>query len=96
MEVLLVEFRIKPGFESAFAQAITANAEASRTQEPGCRQFDVCTHPADQAHFVLYELYDDEAAVQAHLASAHFLQMNAATASWVQDKRVWRGTRAAP
>jgi quinol monooxygenase YgiN len=96
MQVLLVEFRIKPGFEAAFARAITANAKASLAQEPGCRQFDVCAHPADPAHVVLYELYDDELAVQAHLASAHFLQMNAATAHWVLDKRVWRGTRAAP
>lgn len=95
MEVLTVEFRIRPGYEVAFAQAIQANAQAS-LQEPGCRQFDVCLDPADPALFVLYELYDDEDAVQAHLAAPHFLAMSRETAAWVQDKRVWRGQRLWP
>ena len=96
MQVLVVKFRIKPGFVDAFAQAITENARASRETEPGCRQFDVCRDPQDPALFFLYELYDDEAAIAAHMQSAHFLQMNDATASWVDDKQVWRYDRLAP
>jgi autoinducer 2-degrading protein len=79
-----------------FEAAIVENARLSRETEPGCRQFDVCRDPEDAALFFLYELYDDEAAVQAHLATPHFLQMNAATASWVERKTVWRYTRVAP
>jgi quinol monooxygenase YgiN len=41
------------------------------TPSPGCRQFDVCRDPLDPALFFLYELYDDEAAIQAHLDSPH-------------------------
>ena len=48
------------------------------------------------AIFFLYELYDDEAAIQAHLQSAHFLQMNAASAGWVERKTIWRYQRVAP
>ncbi len=96
MQVLVVEFRIKPEQVAAFEVAILANAQASREQEPGCRQFDVCRNADEPELFYLYELYDDEAAVQAHLASAHFLQMNAATAAWVESKKVWRGQRQAP
>ncbi len=96
MQALVVEFRIKPEHVEAFAAAIIDNARASRLSEAGCRQFDVCRDPADASLFLLYELYDDEAAVQAHLRSAHFLQMNEATASWVEKKIVWRYTRVAP
>ena len=93
---LVVEFRIKPEFVDAFATAIEDNARASRDSEPGCRQFDVCRDPADASLFFLYELYDDEAAIQAHLKSAHFLQMNETTAGWVQSKAVRKLQRTAP
>jgi len=96
MQVLVVEFRIKPPFIEAFAAAITENARASRETEPGCRQFDVCRDPNDAALFFLYELYDDEAAVQAHLLAPHFLQMSELSASWVEKKTVWRYQRVAP
>jgi quinol monooxygenase YgiN len=39
---------------------------------------------------------DDEAAFQVHLASAHFLQMNAATAPWVATKTVRKLQRVQP
>ena len=96
MQALVVEFRIKPEFVRDFEAAIEANARASRETEPGCRQFDVCRDPADPSRFFLYELYDDEAAVQAHLQSAHFLQMVAATASWIDAKVVRKLRRMHP
>ena len=96
MQALVVEFHIKPEFVRDFAAAVEDNARLSRETEPGCRQFDVCRNPADPTLFFLYELYDDEAAVQAHLSAPHFLQMNEATAGWVQSKNVWRYTRVAP
>ena len=96
MQALVVEFHIKPEFVGDFAAAIEDNARASRDTEPGCRQFDVCRDPADPSLFYLYELYDDEAAVQAHLKSAHFLQMDAATASWIDAKVVRKLRRTHP
>ena len=96
MQTLVVEFRIKRAFIEAFEGAIVENARASRETEPGCRQFDVCRDPADATLFFLYELYDDEAAVQAHLQTPHFMQFNAATAAWVESKKVWHYTRMAP
>jgi (4S)-4-hydroxy-5-phosphonooxypentane-2,3-dione isomerase len=96
MQALIVEFIVKPAFVEAFAVAIALNAKTSRESEPGCLQFDVCRDSANPQLFFLYELYNDEAAVQAHLNSAHFLQMNTATASWVQGKSVRRMQRTAP
>ena len=96
MLALVVEFRIKPEHLADFAVAIEENARLSRNTEPGCRQFDVCRDCGDASLFFLYELYDDESAIQAHLRSAHFLQMDAATASWVQSKVVRKLQRTAP
>jgi (4S)-4-hydroxy-5-phosphonooxypentane-2,3-dione isomerase len=88
MLALVVEFRIQSAHIEAFDAAIRANAQASLEHEPGCRQFDVCRDAADPALFFLYELYDDEAAMQAHLRSPHFLQMNTGPAAWVERKTV--------
>lgn len=96
MRALVVEFRILPAHVEAFDAAIRANASASLAQEPGCRQFDVCRDPADAQLFFLYELYDDEAAIQAHLQAPHFLEMNAATATWVEAKVVRTLQRTQP
>jgi len=96
MQALVVEFHIKPGFVREFEVAISENARTSRATEPGCRQFDVCRDPTDPSLFFLYELYDDEAAVQAHLKSAHFLQMDAAAACWVDAKVVRKLRRTHP
>jgi (4S)-4-hydroxy-5-phosphonooxypentane-2,3-dione isomerase len=93
---LVVEFHIRSEFVGDFAAAIEDNARASRETEPGCRQFDVCRNPADASLFFLYELYDDEAAIQAHLQSAHFLQMDQRTAGWAHSKVVRKLQRTAP
>ena len=95
MLALVVEFRIAASHVDAFDAEIQANARTSRETEPGCRQFDVCRDPADPTLFFLYELYDDEAAVQAHLRAPHYLRMDAATATWVQSKVVRRYVRTA-
>jgi len=96
MQALIVEFQIRSEFVGDFAVAIEDNARASRETEPGCRQFDICRDPADPALFFLYELYDDEAAIQAHLKSAHFLQMDQRTAGWAHSKVVRKLQRTAP
>jgi quinol monooxygenase YgiN len=96
MLALVVEFRIKPVHIEAFDVAIRANAAASVEREPGCRQFDVCRDARDPALFYLYELYDDEAAIQAHLRSLHYLEMSAASASWVESKSVRQLERTQP
>jgi quinol monooxygenase YgiN len=93
---LVVEFRIKPEFVARFEVAIAENARLSREVEPGCRQFDVCRDPNDRSLFFLYELYEDQAAIDAHLQSPHFLSMDSATRDWVASKTVRRLTRTNP
>jgi quinol monooxygenase YgiN len=85
--VVTVAFAAKPGFRGDFRKEMIANAEASRAREPGCRRFDVC-ESADGSRIFLYEVYDDEAAFRAHLATDHYLRFSERTASWVAEKHV--------
>ena len=93
MLALVVEFRIKSEHIAAFEREILENARASRETEAGCRQFDVCRDPADPAVFFLYELYDDAAAIEAHLGTAHYRHMDLVSARWVDSKTVRRFVR---
>ena len=93
--VVAVVLVAKPDHRAEFRQEMIANATASRTREPGCRQFDVC-ESADGAEIFLYEVYDDEAAFQAHLATEHYKRFNARTTPWVADKRIVKYGRISP
>lgn len=96
MFTVVVEFRIHPPYAEAFRDAIVENARLSVELEAGCQQFDVCCDPADPALFFLYEIYDSADAFQVHLKSAHFLQMNERTATWVASKQVKTFQRVQP
>lgn len=95
MQALVVEFDVEPAFVEVFAAAIAENARRSLEAEPGCRQFDICRDPQQASLFVLYELYDDAEAVQAHLRSPHFLGFARASAAWVRGKQVRQLERSA-
>jgi quinol monooxygenase YgiN len=69
---LMVQLEVRPEDRDEFLVAITANAEASVRDEPGCHRFDVCALEDDEHRFVLYELYDDAAAFEAHKRAPHF------------------------
>ena len=88
MFVVVVFFEIKAAHVEEFRAAIAANAAASVNDEPGCRQFDVAQDPKDAASFFLYEIYDDEAAFQAHTQTAHFKHFDAISAPWTASKKV--------
>ena len=70
--VVIAEFTIKPGCLDAFLAVARQDAGDSVAREPGCRQFDA-VQPDDAADtVVLYEVYDDRAAFELHLQSAHY------------------------
>ena len=86
--VVVVFFEAKAAHVADFKAAISVNAKASVDHEPGCRVFDVAQAPDDEASFFLYEIYDDEEAFKAHIATDHFKHFDALSASWVKDKKV--------
>jgi autoinducer 2-degrading protein len=89
---LWVELEVKPETAESFRAEVLRNARASVADEPGCLRFDVL-EPAPPSspqptRFHLYEIYVDEAAFKAHLATPHFHRFDQVTASWIAKKAV--------
>lgn len=88
MYIITVLFTLDPVHSAAFLQAVISNAQTSLSDEPGCRQFDVCVSTSKPDDIFLYEVYDSKAAFDAHLASSHFIEFNVTTARWLSAKVV--------
>jgi quinol monooxygenase YgiN len=89
--VILVEFVVAPEGRAGFAELVRENAAASLRDEPGCRRFDVLVPedgPGDRV--VLYEIYDDAEAFDAHLRSRHYARFARASEPLVRGKTVTR------
>ena len=69
--VLVVNIRIKPENVDRWMKMAMENAREAR-KEPGCRQFEVLVDPKDKAKVLLFEIYDDDKAFEAHQATPHF------------------------
>lgn len=83
MIALAVSLQVVPGHREEFLEAIAANAHATFTDEPGCEYFDVVVDTADDHHFIFYELYRDQAALEAHRNAPHFAAWRRAAAEHV-------------
>lgn len=70
--VLIVHVQIKPDAVDKFMEMALANAAATRSTEPGCKQFDVVVDPEDPSKIAYYEVYDGTDAFEAHQQTAHF------------------------
>ena len=73
MLCLAVTYVVKPGTEAAAAEHFRALIEGSRA-EAGCRTYVVHRSTDDARTFFIYEVYDDQAALDAHRTTPHFLQ----------------------
>jgi len=88
--VIFVDFQLKPGVQSQFRSLIDENAEASVRTEPGCLQFDVLEPEGEADRVLLYEIYSDRAAFDAHLRTEHFRIFAEASESLFLQKKVKR------
>ena len=71
MIVLLVQFTVKAGSEQEAQKIIQTMTEHTR-KEPGCRQYVGHQSTDDPQQFMFYEVYDDQAALDAHRAAPYF------------------------
>jgi (4S)-4-hydroxy-5-phosphonooxypentane-2,3-dione isomerase len=72
MIALFVTLDVRPGLEEKLMAAITAQGALSLEREPGCTQFEVCVDVANPGRVLLYEVYTDEAALEAHVETPHY------------------------
>jgi autoinducer 2-degrading protein len=78
MLAMLVKARIKPEMRQRFLHAIEVDALGSERDEPGCLRFNVLQDAEDQDVYYFYEVYRDQAALEAHRAAPHYAVWRAA------------------
>jgi quinol monooxygenase YgiN len=82
-----VDLVIVPSEMPKFLEAIKENG-ANAVKEPGCHEFNITVLASNPNHVFLYEVYDNEAALEAHRQTPHFKKYQAATQGMVADRSV--------
>ena len=73
MIVLIVHMKVKPGTERQCQDILRALTEDTR-KEPGCVQYVAHHSTENPLNFAFYEQYRDQAALDAHRVSPHYLR----------------------
>ncbi len=86
MHVVCVHVHVKPEHREEFIRETLVNARHT-VQEPGNLRFDVIQRIDDPNRFMLYEVYRDEAGMEAHKQTAHYARWRDAVAAWMAEPR---------
>lgn len=86
MIATLVHINVKPEFASLFIEATKENHLQS-VRENGNFRFDVLQDVTNPAKFVLYEVFESEAAAAAHKETGHYLKWRDTVATWMAIPR---------
>jgi quinol monooxygenase YgiN len=78
MLAMWVKVRVKPEQRDRFLKAIEVDALGSERDEPGCHRFNVLRDEGDANVYYFYEVYEDQAALDAHRAAPHYAVWRAA------------------
>src|SRR6266404_4233786 len=81
MLAIWVKARVKPEQRKRFLEAIEVDALGSERDEPGCLRFNVLQDAQDENTYYFYEVYKDQAALEAHRAAPHYAVWRAAADS---------------
>ncbi len=82
MKALCVTIFMKPEHRERLLQELWKDAEGSERDEPGCLMFNIAQDDADPNLLHLFEVYRDDDAVDAHVATPHFKRFAEATRDW--------------
>ena len=81
---IFVTIQVKPGFREQFIEASFGDAQGSVRDEPGCLRFDILQDDADLNRFHLYEVYEDQKAIDAHRNAPHYKKWRSTVQDWFE------------
>lgn len=86
-----VSFKIKEGKVEDFIKASLEN-KSNSTKEKGNLRFDLLQDLKDEHSFVLYELYDNEESMEAHMQTNHFKKWFESTREFIEEQsmKYWK------
>jgi len=81
---VIAEFWARPASEEAL-RALLMGLVAPSRKEPGCVQYDLHVDNKEAGHFLFYENWRSQAALDEHVATPHFKDFQARAASLVRE-----------
>jgi (4S)-4-hydroxy-5-phosphonooxypentane-2,3-dione isomerase len=87
MIVLVARYYGKPGQSDKIEAALRQIAPLVKANEPGCKLYHATRSQDNPDNFLLYEHYENEAALLAHRETPHFKQIIEGTVVPILEKR---------
>jgi autoinducer 2-degrading protein len=88
MYVVVVFLEAVAGRQEELRDALRVHARACLDREPGCQTYDISVDPLEGTVFLLYQVYEDEAAYHAHSELPHYADFQVLTDPWTKSRRV--------
>lgn len=82
MKALFVTIYMRPEHRERLMAELWNDAIGSERDEPGCLMFNITQDENDPNLLHLFEVYRDDEAVDAHVATPHFQRFAGATRGW--------------
>ena len=76
---LFVTITLKSGTRDKFVEIATAHRGRVLSREPGCHHFDVLVQDDAPDQVCLYEIYEDQAALDLHMGTDYMADYRAKT-----------------
>ena len=88
MKMIQNRLVIRPDKVIEFIEALKNHMKWTLENEPGCQRFDVVCDDKNRNIFHLYELYEDQKAIQKHAQSLTLAELRTKFQEWlVQQER---------
>ena len=87
LHILVVEYDIVPAEIDKYLTAIK-ELGAAAVKEPGCRQLSIAVSQKDVNHVLLFEVWDNAAALDAFFATDGFKKYQATTANMISKRDI--------
>ena len=88
MFVAVTFVEARPEHVASLRAALLLLTRHSLEHEPKCLRHDVSAHPLEPTGFLVYEVYEDEAAHRAHQDAEHVQWFEQSSGAWVATKRM--------
>jgi autoinducer 2-degrading protein len=92
--VIHVELTLHAEHRDAYLARALQHKENVTAQEPGCQQFEISVEEDNQNVVRLYEVYDDEAAVQHHMHTSYMIAYREDTMPMIVERKMVRAVMA--
>lgn len=88
MYVVVVFLEAKRQHTAGLRTALLLHARNCLEKEHGCRSYEVSADPVEPGAFLLYQVYESEAAFTAHKEMPHFAEFRLKVEPWIETRRI--------